>query len=112
MNKIYLFGKIISKSKLKYIIEPKLKLYLELIIQTVSGNIFKCIVNEEFLDVSINIKEKDYVYIRGCGCIENNLLNVIITQLYKLNWQFSRILLKYVTWDDKIFIAKVKLKFY
>ena len=67
MNKIYLFGNVISKSKLKYDIEQKLKLYVELVIETISGDRFKCIVNEEMLDKVNALDEFTYVYVVGYG---------------------------------------------
>ena len=81
MNKVYLFGKVILKSKLKYIIEPKLKLYMELIIETISGDRFNCIVNEEMLDKVNALDEFTYVYVVGYGKMENGF-RVILQKVY------------------------------
>ena len=74
MNRIYLFGKIIGKSKLKYVIFPKLKVYIELVVQVASGYKYNCIVYEEVLDkINDRIKKVDdviYAYIIGKGVLE------------------------------------------
>ena len=82
MNKIYLFGKIIFKSKLKYIISPKLKLYLEVIVETISGDNFNCIVYENECELIKNIKLGDYIFIEGIGVINGNGFNIYINKLY------------------------------
>lgn len=61
-----------------------LKLHIEITIQTVSGNIFKCIANEKLLDrnININVNERDYLYVSRYGCVKNNLLYITVKQLY------------------------------
>lgn len=81
MNKIYLFGQVISKSNLKYEIYPKLKLYMECIIQTCDGNIFNCIVLEQLCDKLQKIKLQDYVFVIGYGMIENEKLCVYVQEI-------------------------------
>ena len=83
MNKIYLFGKVVYISKLKYIIKPKLKLYLELTIKTIDGNIFNIFAKEELLDKIRLISKGDYVYINGYGRMCKEELNIYINELYR-----------------------------
>ena len=84
MNKIYLFGKVMYISKLKYTIKPKLKLYLELTIKTIDGNIFNIFAKEELLDKIRLINKGDCVYISGYGKMNNCKLNVYIVEIFKL----------------------------
>lgn len=83
MNKIYLFGKVVYKSKLRYKVLPKLKLYIELEIITAEGSRFCCVVKERLLDSIYDLKRGDYVYINGVGTITNNLLQVLVKEIYK-----------------------------
>ena len=83
MNKIYLFGKIISKSKLKYVIVPNLRIFIEILIETISGDIFTCVMDETILDEVRNIKLQDYVYITGMCKIETGMAFVIVKEIYK-----------------------------
>lgn len=82
MNKIYLFGKVIFKSKLKYIIEPKLKLYMEFTIQTISGDKFNCIACEEMCNILRNVATGNYIYIEGFAKFENNSLKIYVSKRY------------------------------
>lgn len=86
MNKVYVFGKIVYKSKLKYIISPKLKVYMELIIQEASEYEFSCVVNEDVLkkikDGIRKVDEATYVYIMGEARLENNMLYIIVKDVY------------------------------
>ncbi len=65
MNKVYLFGKVVYKSKLKYIISPKLKVYIELVIETPSGDKFNFIANEEQCNNLVKISMNQTIFIIG-----------------------------------------------
>ena len=86
MNRVYLFGKIVYKSKLKYVLVPKVKVYIELIIQVSSGDKFNCIVNEDVLekikDRISKANETSYVYIIGKGMLENNMVYIVVKDIY------------------------------
>ncbi len=82
MNRAYLFGKIISKSKLKYIISPKLQVYISIVIETISGEKFKCIVNENILSNTVNISLMEYVYVIAECSVNNDELYLICKEIY------------------------------
>lgn len=84
MNKIYLFGKIVSKSKLKYDISPKLKIYLEIVIETISGEQFNCVVLEDNSEKLQKLGDLSYVYIIGIGAFEKQMFKVIVSQIHTL----------------------------
>ncbi len=63
MNKVYLFGKVVYKSKLKYSISPRLKVYVELVIECISGDKFNCVAKEEQCNnvAKININQNIFI---------------------------------------------------
>lgn len=84
MNRIYLYGKVVFKSRLKYIIETKLKIYVEVIVKTSENNSFICVVNESNLDKLRCLNSNDYVYIDGYGIVSNKILTVVVNEIYVL----------------------------
>lgn len=82
MNKIYLLGKVVFKSKLKYIIQPKLKLYIELIIQTLDNNEICCIVPENLCHNLKHVSVNKHIYILGRGLYIDNKFSVLVEEIY------------------------------
>ena len=85
MNRVYLFGKLVYKSKLKYNILTKLNIYTELVIETSSGDMFQCIIDENNLDKVKRLNTTNFVYIIGSGFVVNDLFYVIVKNI----WIFS-----------------------
>ena len=67
-------------------IVPKVKVYIELIIQVSSGDKFNCIVNEDVLekikDKIRKVNETSYVYIIGKAMLENNMIYIVVKDIY------------------------------
>jgi len=80
MKGLYLINLII------YVIVPKVKVYIELIIQVSSGDKFNCIVNEDVLekikDKIRKVNETSYVYIIGKAMLENNMIYIVVKDIY------------------------------
>jgi len=80
MKDLYLINLII------YVIVPKVKVYIELIIQVSSGDKFNCIVNEDVLekikDKIRKVNETSYVYIIGKAMLENNMIYIVVKDIY------------------------------
>jgi len=85
MNRIYLFGRVIYKSKLKYAITPKLRLYVEITIETVLGERFNCTIYEDVLDRVERLDGLNYVYIVGGGTLEKDMLYVVVKEIYNFS---------------------------
>jgi len=68
------------------VIVPKVKVYIELIIQVSSGDKFNCIVNEDVLekikDKIRKVNETSYVYIIGKAMLENNMIYIVVKDIY------------------------------
>ena len=84
MNRIYLFGKIIYISKLKYIVKPKLKVYIEMVVETDSRDKFNCVVYEKNLEKLHGLYSLTCIYIVGSAILKNQLLKVIVNEIYAL----------------------------
>ena len=82
MNKVYLFGKILAKSKLKYIIQPKLKIYIMLVVQTIDNNEICCIVPENLCDNLKHTNINKHIYILGRGIYIDNKFSVLVEEMY------------------------------
>ena len=82
MNRIYLFGKVIFKSKLKYVIQLKLKIYIMLVIQTIDNNEICCIVPEKLCDNIKGVSVNTHIYILGRGLYIDNKFFVWVEETY------------------------------
>ncbi len=80
MNRVYLFGKIVFKSKLKYIVSPKLQVFLEIVIETISKEKFKCIAYETLCNDLANIEENTYIVIMGNVQVSNYGISINIEE--------------------------------
>lgn len=82
MNRIKLFGKVISMSDLKFDISEKLKVCIEFEISTVSSDVFKCIAYEENCNILRNVVIGEYIYILGSAkYVMNNTMGIIIENI-------------------------------
>lgn len=82
MNRIYLFGRVMYKSKLKYAITPKLRLYVEITIETILGERFNCTVYEDVMERIERLDDLNYVYIVGSGTLEEDMLCIVVRDIY------------------------------
>ena len=72
-------------SKLRYNIFPKFKIYIKIVIETSSGDIFECIFSENILDRVKILDTTNFIDIIGSGVIANGLFYVIAKDV----WIFS-----------------------
>ncbi|MBQ8044240.1 MAG: hypothetical protein IJ272_08895 [Clostridia bacterium] len=81
MNRIYLFGRVVFKSKLKYIIAPKLKVYIEVTIETISRDKFNVIFYEDKCDWIKNVRLKSYIFVEGFGIMDKEKIQIYINKI-------------------------------
>ena len=74
--------KVVLKSRLKYIISPKLKVYPEIVVKTISGVESNCMLYDEMCDLIRNVKLGKYKFREGYCEVVNNTLKVYTNKVY------------------------------